>query len=135
MEPLPADPAEPNPATETIAAPLSAQPRTEGPGGPEPLPAIGLEVVGGPMDGITVHLSKDIVTIGRSPSSDLSLHIDPMVSMHHARIVRDGNGFWLEDMNSRNGTHIGQQRIQARTLIGAGTLFVLGSTSLEFLPC
>jgi pSer/pThr/pTyr-binding forkhead associated (FHA) protein len=95
---------------------------------------IRLEVVGGPMDGVTARVSADELTIGRGVKNDLLLVHDPLVSARHARIVRDDGRFLLEDLGSQNGTYIGDQRIQERTLIGPGTVFILGSTCLEFMP-
>jgi pSer/pThr/pTyr-binding forkhead associated (FHA) protein len=126
MDPL--ESTQPNPAETMTAA------RRDRDVGAEPVTAIRLEIVGGPMDGVTAHVPGDTLVIGRSPQSDLCLHLDPQVSAIHARIVRDGAGYWLEDLASRNGTYVGDVRIRERTLIGPGTLFVLGLTRLEFVP-
>lgn len=92
-----------------------------------------LEVVGGPMDGISTRVMEDELVLGRAPGCDLPLRLDPLVSTKHARIVREDQSFWLEDLGSRNGTYIGEQRIESRTLIGPGSLFVVGNTLLEFM--
>jgi pSer/pThr/pTyr-binding forkhead associated (FHA) protein len=134
LDPLQDEQPDSTTASETIAAPLRERPRPDRQIVPEQFTAMHLEVVGGPMDGVTTHVAKDALTIGRDPRADLSLRLDPMVSTNHARIVRDGKTFWLEDLDSRNGTYIGEQRIQGRSAIGPGTLFVLGSTCLEFMP-
>src|SRR5262249_14500434 len=90
-----------------------------------------LEVVGGPMDGVAARETRDTLTIGRGPRCDLALGLDPLVSTNHARVVREGDAFWLEDLGSRNGTYIGDQRIEARSVIVPGTLIVVGSTCVE----
>jgi pSer/pThr/pTyr-binding forkhead associated (FHA) protein len=124
---------EPNPATETIAADVGHRPRPAGTAGPVAA-AIRLEILGGPMDGVTARVQGSSLSIGRDPRSDLCLALDPLVSSAHARLVQDGQGYWLEDLGSRNGTFVGDQRIQSRTLIGPGAVFVVGRTHLEFLP-
>jgi pSer/pThr/pTyr-binding forkhead associated (FHA) protein len=96
--------------------------------------SICLEVIGGPMDGEVRRIAKAIVTMGRSENNDFALPQDPMVSSTHARIVREGEHFWLEDLGSRNGTYFGDERLRARSLIAPGTTFVVGRTSLEFTP-
>ena len=101
--------------------------------GSDQLADIHLEVIGGPMDGVKARVPADELTIGRGPKNDLSLVHDPLVSSRHARIVRNANNFWLEDLASQNGTYVGDQRISERALIGPGTLFILGSTCLEFM--
>lgn len=100
----------------------------------EEIRCIQLEVIGGPMDGEVRRIAKAIVTVGRSENNDFALPLDPMVSGTHARIVREGEHFWLEDLGSRNGTYFGDERLRARALIAPGTNFVVGRTSLEFTP-
>jgi len=95
---------------------------------------IQVEVVGGPMDGLVAKVSRTYLTIGRGEMHDISLPLDLMVSSSHACIVREGDHYWLEDLGSRNGTYIGDERIVKRTLIGPGTIFVVGRTCLEFMP-
>ncbi|WP_191842433.1 FHA domain-containing protein [Catellatospora chokoriensis] len=59
--------------------------------------------------GERVHpLVKPTTTIGRSPDNDIVLD-DASVSRHHARVVRNAEGFHLEDLNSFNGTTIGRR--------------------------
>jgi pSer/pThr/pTyr-binding forkhead associated (FHA) protein len=98
----------------------------------EPARCIQLEVIGGPMDGQVRRIAKAIMTVGRSENNDFALPLDPMVSGTHARIVREGEHFWLEDLGSRNGTYFGDERLRARSLIAPGTNFAVGRTSLEF---
>ncbi|WP_348269471.1 ATP-binding cassette domain-containing protein [Edaphobacter paludis] len=48
---------------------------------------------------------KQIITIGRSPDSDVILDF-PMISWQHARIVEEGGQRFLEDLQSSNGTFL-----------------------------
>lgn len=98
----------------------------------EPTRCMQLEVIGGPMDGQVRRIAKAIMTVGRSENNDLPLPLDPMVSGTHARVVREGEHFWLEDLGSRNGTYFGDERLRARSLIAPGTNFIVGRTCLEF---
>ena len=95
---------------------------------------IEIEVVGGPMDGQRSLVRRPVVTIGRSEDNDLALALDTTTSTRHARIIREDDHYWLEDLGSRNGTYLGDERIRKRTLIGPGTLFTVGRTSVEFSP-
>ena len=99
---------------------------------PEKVPSMHLEVVGGPMDGAGARVTENVITLGRGARCHLALRLDPLISTTHARIVREGHSYYLEDLGSRNGTYIGEQRIEARALIAPGSLFVVGSTCLEF---
>ena len=101
---------------------------------PDRLGQMQVEIVGGPMDGERTRVARSSFSIGRGERNDLSLRLDPLVSTRHARIVREGRSYWLEDRESRNGTFLGDERIGRRTLIGPGTIFMLGDTCLEFTP-
>jgi len=91
------------------------------------------EVIGGAMDGTRTSAQKSTLTLGRGGDNDLVLTLDPAVSTHHARILREGERYWLEDLESRNGTFLGSQSVKGRVPIGPGTMFTVGRTRLEFL--
>ena len=57
--------------------------------------------------------------IGRGPDCDLVL-VDRQVSRHHARIFRTVDGFMLEDLGSKNLTHLNGTRVEAETLLQDG---------------
>ncbi len=119
--------------TSTMVFPAPTQLR------PRPLPDgywhIHVEIVGGgAMDGQRARVEGSRLSLGRNPTNDLPLAQDPMISGLHARIVREGDHFWLEDLGSRNGVYIGDQRLEERALIGRGTTFTLGQTQVEFMP-
>ena len=57
--------------------------------------------------------------IGRHPASALVLG-DAMVSRHHARIVRRGDDYYVEDLHSRNGTSVNGQTIARSTRLTNG---------------
>jgi len=67
------------------------------------------------------------ITIGRSPDCDVCLDY-PMVSAHHARITEENGSYFLEDLNSRNGTSLNRihNRIQRAPLQRSDDIF-LGS--------
>ena len=92
-----------------------------------------VEVVGGPMDGMRRRVTRTVFTMGRGEANDLLLSLDLTVSTNHARIVKEGDHYWLEDLGSRNGTYIGDQRIENRTPLGPGSLFIVGRTCLELM--
>lgn len=86
---------------------------------------------GGGRDGETIDLDVDVLTIGRSPHSDLFLD-DVTVSRHHARVLRDEGGFWVEDLNSLNGTYVNRKRIEQQRLFDGDELQI-GKFKLAFL--
>jgi pSer/pThr/pTyr-binding forkhead associated (FHA) protein len=92
----------------------------------------GLQIrAGGGREGETIPLDLDVLTIGRSPHSDLFLD-DITVSRHHARVLRDEGGFWVEDLNSLNGTYVNRKRIEQQRLFDDDELQI-GKFKLTFL--
>lgn len=86
---------------------------------------------GGGREGETIDLDVDVLTIGRSPHSDLFLD-DVTVSRHHARVLRDEGGFWVEDLNSLNGTYVNRKRIEQQRLFDGDELQI-GKFKLAFV--
>jgi hypothetical protein len=86
---------------------------------------------GGGREGETIDLDVDVLTIGRSPHSDLFLD-DVTVSRHHARVLRDEAGFWVEDLNSLNGTYVNRKRIEQQRLADGDELQI-GKFKLVFV--
>jgi pSer/pThr/pTyr-binding forkhead associated (FHA) protein len=77
-------------------------------------------------------LDAPVVTIGRSRSNDISLD-DARVSRHHARIVRDDQGYLLEDLNSRNGTRVDDRAVRDSCLLADGALIQIGDSTFRFV--
>jgi hypothetical protein len=70
------------------------------------------------------------LTIGRSPSNELHID-DAYVSHMHARILRRGAFYHVEDLGSTNGTYLNDQRIDSGQLRVRDTLR-LGETTLRY---
>ena len=73
------------------------------------------------MDGLRNRVDTTVFKIGREADNHLPLTMDPLVSGHHAQILREGHHFWLEDLGSKNGVYLGDHRLDERVLIGPGT--------------
>ncbi|HYT92205.1 MAG TPA: FHA domain-containing protein, partial [Gemmataceae bacterium] len=81
------------------------------------------------------------LVVGRSSNNaagiDLNLAMDTLVSRRHARVGRDGNGrFWIEDIDSKHGTHVGGVNIKGRGRVELppGTEVRIGDTRLTVGP-
>lgn len=70
-------------------------------------------------------LDKDEFIVGRAPEVDLSID-DPGLSRAHARFIRHGNSYFVEDLKSTNGTSVNGERICGLTLLQAGERIQLG---------
>ncbi len=77
-------------------------------------------------------LLKDSCFIGRSPSVEVSL-ADETVSVVHARLWKENGRWWLEDLDSRNGTLLNQIPVVKKSVLCAGDRIRTGRIQLEFL--
>ena len=68
----------------------------------------------GTLAGLNVVLG-DTMRLGASVSNDVQIPVDG-VSREHARLVRDGEIYWLEDNRSTNGTFVNGTQIQREAL-------------------
>ncbi|MCB1056394.1 MAG: sigma 54-interacting transcriptional regulator [Acidobacteria bacterium] len=65
--------------------------------------------------------------------ADAGLVLDhPTVSRRHAALEPDGDGVWLEDLGSSNGTRLGGTPITGRVLVGPGDRVHFGSLEARF---
>lgn len=87
-------------------------------------------VVDGPDKDKWVPLNDAPVTIGRGSDCTLSLS-DEYVSTRHARVLPYDGQYFVEDLGSTNGTHIGSERLTRSTPIAPKTQIRLGRTVLE----
>ncbi len=78
-----------------------------------------------------VRLQEGENVIGRS--RDCLICVDaPLVSRRHARLLVEGNEATLEDLGSKNGTHLGGRRIESRTTLRDGDEIKVGPAVLIF---
>lgn len=94
------------------------------------IPTIFLEVVNGLDEAIQNHFSESAVVIGRDKQCDLAL-VDERVSAHHAQIIFHHGQWWLEDLNSTNGTFLNTEKITIPTVLITGDEFKCGDTLLR----
>jgi len=86
---------------------------------------------GGGRVGESFALTRDRMTIGRRPDSDVFLD-DVTVSRDHALLVRRSGEIYLDDLGSLNGTYVNRQRIESHRLEDGDELQV-GKFKLTFL--
>ncbi|MEW6667971.1 MAG: FHA domain-containing protein [Thermodesulfobacteriota bacterium] len=71
---------------------------------------IRLYVVHGIGEGECFELEGDTAHIGRSPNNDIQID-EGSISRRHVKIVRSGDRYYVEDLNSTNGTFVNNQPI------------------------
>lgn len=74
---------------------------------------------------------EPITTIGRSPTNTIVLD-STFVSTEHTRILFRDRSLWVEDMNSRNGTLVDQNRITEPVAVTPGTILQVGDVRFKF---
>ena len=89
-------------------------------------------VVSGAEQGREVEVGKPRVTGGRSIINDLVLS-DKAISGSHFEILARDDGYRLRDLDSTNGTFIGDLRIR-EVWLKPGSEFRVGHTTLRFVP-
>lgn len=91
-----------------------------------------LVVVDGPDRGSEAVIERERVTLGRSLICDLVL-ADKAVSGTHCELIASEQGFMLRDLDSTNGTHVGDLRVK-EVWVKPGTVLRVGQTSIRFEP-
>jgi serine phosphatase RsbU (regulator of sigma subunit) len=74
-----------------------------------------------------IEISRTPFNLGRQSDNDLVL-LDSRISRRHASIVKDSDGYLLEDAGSRHGTFVNGNRIEAPHRLKAGDQISLGIT-------
>lgn len=87
-----------------------------------------LIILKGHKAGKNIKIETDELILGRSTASDLPLE-DEGVSRRHARIVLEGDAYWLEDLGSTNGVYVNGEKLN-RTKLFDGDRIQVGTKVL-----
>lgn len=71
------------------------------------------------------------VTIGRSPENDIQID-NLAVSSTHALIIKSDDRYFIEDLNSTNGTYVNEKKIDKRWPINTNDTVTIGKHALAF---
>ena len=58
---------------------------------------------------------KETISVGRKPDNDIVID-NPAISGHHCKLVKQGSGFFVEDLESTNGTFLNEKRVKTSGL-------------------
>ena len=75
-------------------------------------------------------LDKQKIDIGRDPGCEISLN-DPSVSRRHANLTRIFSDYYVEDLDSTNGTILNQRNVK-KHLLKHGDVLQVGNFELHF---
>ncbi len=116
-------------ASAPASAPASAAPTPARPPRRRGTPTT-LVVTDGRLAGTSLPLGRGGVLIGRAPECTLVID-DEFASSRHARIFARGDGWFVEDQGSRNGTTVGGVQITGAVPVETGAVIRIGRTTLE----
>ena len=98
-----------------------------------PAPAFCLVVLYGPGLGKRYVLEGDDgFSIGREEGNFITLELDN-VSRRHAQVLRRDAKFFLQDLNSTNGTYLNDEEIHEEEPLRSGDLIKVGGAIFKFL--
>lgn len=84
------------------------------------------------VEGYTRHeLGKDRTVVGRASACDLAVNAENL-SREHLLVVRRDDGWYVEDLNSSNGTFIGKERLNAPRRLAEKDIVRAGAVRLTF---
>ncbi len=90
-----------------------------------------LELIKGSVPGTKFELDAEQAIIGRS--IDCEVPIDtPAVSRRHAAIVQERGSYYVEDLKSRNGTFLNDERVVARSPLRDGDVLMICDQEFRF---
>jgi FHA domain-containing protein len=91
-----------------------------------------LVVLNGSRTGTRFELPDVPAVVGRSPEAHLRID-DPWISNMHALFETRGASLWVVDLGSRNGTFVGQERVE-ESRVAVGALMSFGRTEVRVEP-
>ena len=88
----------------------------------------------GPQQGRRYDLKGDKYVLGRHPDCDIVIEVGA-VSRNHCQVVRDGNGYALEDLGSRNGTFVNDEspKVEGKRPLRLGDVLRVCEVSFTYL--
>jgi ABC-type multidrug transport system ATPase subunit/pSer/pThr/pTyr-binding forkhead associated (FHA) protein/ABC-type multidrug transport system permease subunit len=87
----------------------------------------------GKVETATIKMRGASMVLGRDPKADFQIS-HPMVSARHARLSREGNQYFIEDLDSTNGTFVRGRRLapNIKVPIKVGDEIGFGSYTFSF---
>jgi transcriptional regulator with GAF, ATPase, and Fis domain len=77
-------------------------------------------------------VTKDTIRIGTAADNELVLN-DETVSRNHAEILKTKDGYLIRDLNSTNGTFVGNVKVK-EVFLSASSIIKVGKTKIRFTP-
>lgn len=133
VEPAKAEAAAPQAVTP--AASKAEEPKADAPAaraGRTPLATLEIRAEG-PFKGMKFDLHAALTNIGRGEHNDIAIR-DESISDSHAKIQKRGDGWWIVDQGSTNGTYVGGRRVQGEQKLEGSPDLRFGGIKMTFRP-
>lgn len=76
---------------------------------------------------------EPVTVIGRHPRATVQID-DGFVSSEHAQVTWNGDGWWITDLDSTNGTLLNGKRVSAPMELSFGDVIEIGDVKLQLAP-
>lgn len=83
--------------------------------------------------GSEFNISRYSVTLGREVGNDLVVTLDKTVSRQHANIIYVDGKFYIQDLQSKNGTRLNGTKVLERSELKSGDEITIGLTQMIFV--
>jgi hypothetical protein len=87
---------------------------------------------GAGQPGAEISLVDDVTTLGRAATCQVVINSD-FASRRHAQIVRRDEGYWLRDLDSKNGTLLDNEPVTTELLLIDGMEIRIGEVVFRFV--
>lgn len=78
------------------------------------------------------YISEGCIVVGKSIEADYQIVGNNAISRRHARILRDGETFAIEDLSSKNHTYVSEEMINGRKELTDGDVIRLANEGFVF---
>jgi pSer/pThr/pTyr-binding forkhead associated (FHA) protein len=97
------------------------------------VPPISLTIASADQPSQVRHFKQPEITIGRDPACECPLD-EETVSTRHARLSYHHGQWWLEDLQSTNGTFLNGEPVLAPLVVTSGDVVRCGQVELTLIP-
>lgn len=91
-----------------------------------------LIILKGPQEGKKLRFTNDSITIGRKFENTVVIN-SPTVSGENSRLFLENDHYYIEDLDSVNGTYVNNERIEGKKRVFSGDKIEMGSALLLFM--
>lgn len=80
-----------------------------------------------------IPITSDSFTLGKGSKADFIITGNNAISRCHARVVKDQNQYYLEDLNSSNHTYMNEKMLQEKAVLTDDTVFKMADEEFRFV--